>query len=177
MAIIPMAMSKAVVSKLTAVACCLLAVLLLSAADEPSVRVEPVDSSSPREVEPQTQQAVVRDYLLAWQTLNNAMQANQPGLLDSVFVGVAKDKLADTIKEQQKLGITTRYLDHSHDLKLVFYSPEGLSIQLLDTVEYDVQLLKGNDVQATQHIRTRYVAVLSPTEVRWKVRIFQAVAQ
>lgn len=163
--------------KLAAIAGCLLAVLLLSAAEEPSVRVEPVDPSSPREVEPQTQEAVVRDYLLAWQTLNDAMQANQPDLLDSAFLGVAKEKLENTVQEQEKLGITTRYIDRSHDLKLVFYSPEGLSIQLLDTVEYEVQLLKDNNVQATQHVRARYVAVLSPTEVRWKVRIFQSVAQ
>ena len=163
--------------KLATLAGCLLAALLLSAADEPSVRIEPSDSSSPREVEPQTQQAVVRDYLLAWQTLNSAMQANQPDLLNSAFVGVAEEKLADTIQEQQKLGIQTRYIDRSHDLRLVFYSPEGLSIQLVDTVEYDVQLLKDNNLQATQHVRAHYVAVLSPTEVRWKVRIFQAGGQ
>lgn len=163
--------------KFAALTGCILAVLLLSAADEPSVRIEPVDPSSPRQLEPQTQQAVVRDYLLAWQALNSAMQANQPDLLNSAFLGVAEEKLADTIQEQQKLGIQTRYIDRSHDLKLVFYSPEGLSVQLLDTVEYDVQLLKDNNLQATQHVRARYVAVLSPTEVRWKVRVFQAEGQ
>ena len=163
--------------KLAALAGCILGGLLLSAADEPSVRIEPLDPSIPRQVEPQTQQAVVRDYLQAWQTLNSAMQANQPALLNSAFVGVAEDKLADTIQEQQKLGVQTRYIDRSHDLKLVFYSPEGLSVQLLDTVEYDVQLLKDNNVQGTQHVRAHYVAVLSPTEVRWKVRIFQAEGQ
>lgn len=173
----PMTMPKRKALRLAALAACVLAVLLLSAAEEPSVRVEPIDPSIPREVEPQTQQAVVRDYLLAWQTLNDAMQANQSELLDSAFLGVAKEKLADTVEEQQKLGITSRYIDRSHDLKLVFYSPEGLSIQLLDTVEYDVQLLKDNNVQATQHVHARYVAVLSPTEVRWKVRILQSVAQ
>jgi hypothetical protein len=49
-----------------------------------------------------------------------------------------------------------------------------LSMQLLDTVEYDVQITDHNKVRATQHVRSRYVAVLTPTEVRWKVRIFQA---
>jgi hypothetical protein len=163
--------------KAAALAACILAVLLLSAADEPSVRLEPVDPSSPRELEPQTQQAVVHDYLLAWQALNSAMQANEPELLDAAFVGVAKDKLAGTIREQQKLGIHTRYIDQAHDLKLVFYSPEGLSVQLLDTVDYDVQLLDGDKLQGTQHVHAHYVAVLSPTEVRWKVRIFQAQSQ
>jgi hypothetical protein len=156
---------------------CIFTVSLLARSDEPALHVEPVDSSSPRELEPQTQEAVVKDYLLAWQTLNHAMQTNQPELLDAAFVGFAKEKLTDTIREQQKLGIQTRYLDRSHDLKLLFYSPEGLSIQLLDTVEYDVQLMDHDKVEATQHVRTRYIAVLSPTEVRWKVRIFQAEAQ
>jgi hypothetical protein len=175
-------MKKAVFPKLKtwkwiALLGCVFAGLFLMGADEPAVHVEPVDASSPRELEQQTQEAVVRDYLLAWQTLNHAMGANQADLLDATFVGVAKEKLADTIRDQQKAGIQTHYIDRSHDLKLVFYSPEGLSIQLLDTVEYDVQLVDHDKVQATQHVRTRYVAVLSPTEVRWKVRIFQAEAQ
>jgi hypothetical protein len=156
---------------------CLLATLLLCGFDQPSVRVEPVDPSSPRTPEDQTQQAVVRDYLLAWQTLGNALQSNRPDLLDAAFAGIAKDKLADTIAEQEKLGLQTHYVDRSHDLKLVFYSPEGLSIQLLDTVEYDVEVRDHDKLVGTRHVRTRYVAVLSPTEVRWKVRIFQAEAQ
>jgi hypothetical protein len=45
---------------------------------------------------------------------------------------------------------------------------------LLDTVEYDLQVLDHDKLQTTQHIRARYVAVLTPTEVRWKVRFFQA---
>jgi hypothetical protein len=163
--------------KLTLIAGCLLATLLLSGFEEPSVRVEPVDPSSPRTLEDQTQQAVVRDYLLAWQTLRSALQANRTDLLDTTFVGVAREKLIDTIREQQKLGIQTHYVDRSHDLKLVFYSPEGLSVQLLDEVEYDVQVQDHDKQLVTRHVRTRYVAVLSPTEVRWKVRIFQAEAQ
>jgi hypothetical protein len=163
--------------KLTLIAGCLLAILLLSGFEEPSVRVEPVDPSSPRILEDQTQQAVVRDYLLAWQTLGSALQANRTDLLDATFVGVAREKLIDTIREQQKLGIQTHYVDRSHDLKLVFYSPEGLSVQLLDTVEYDVQVQDHDKQLVTRHVRARYVAVLSPTEVRWKVRIFQAEAQ
>ena len=156
---------------------CMLVVLAAAGFDGPSVRVETTDPSSPRELEPQTQQAVVHDYLLAWQTMSNALKSNQTGLLDAVFVGVAKEKLVDTIREQEKLGIQTHYVDRSHDLKFLFYSPEGLSIQLQDTVEYDLELTDHNKQVGTRHIRARYVAVLSPTEVRWKVRILQAEAQ
>jgi hypothetical protein len=125
-------------------------------------------------LEEQTQKAVIRDYLQAWQALSGALEQNRVDLLDSEFVGSAREKLADTIQDQARLGIQTRYRDRSHDLQLIFYSTEGLSIQLVDTVEYDVQLVDHGKELATQHVRARYVAVLSPTEVRWKVRVFQA---
>jgi hypothetical protein len=142
--------------------------------DSPAVRVAPTNSIGPRTVEKQTETAVIRDYLEAWHSLSVAFEQNRADLLDPNFVGTAKKKLADTILDQAKLGIQTRYRDGAHDLQLVFYSPEGLSIQLLDTVEYDVQVLDHGTLQTTQHVRARYVAVMTPTEVRWKVRVFQA---
>lgn len=151
----------------------LLATLLLSADTQPNVRVAPMDSVGPRPVEAQTQSSVVRDYLLAWQTMDTAMTQNRPDLLDGYFVGQAKEKLADTIREQKNIGISTSYQPKSHDIKVVFYSPEGLSIQLLDEVEYDVDVRKGDQSLGSQHLRGRYVAVLTPTESKWKVRILQ----
>ena len=68
----------------------------------------------------------------------------------------------------------TSYRDLSHDLQVVFYSPEGLSIQVLDNVEYDVEVRDHGKTVGTQHIRARYVAVLTPTESKWKVRVFQS---
>jgi len=151
-----------------------LAGLLMSGAGQPAVRVAPMDSVGPRPVEKQTQSSVVRDYLQAWQTLDSALGGNRADLLDGYFVGVAKEKLADTIREQQNLGIETSYRDQSHDLQVVFYSPEGMSIQLLDNVEYDVEVRDHGKTVGTQHVRTRYVAVLTPTESKWKVRVFQS---
>jgi hypothetical protein len=125
-------------------------------------------------LEKQTETAVVRDYLQAWHSLSGALEQNRTDLLNADFVGTAKEKLSDTIQEQAKLGIQTRYTDKAHDVQLVFYSPEGLSIQLVDTVDYDVQLIDHEKPQITQHVRARYIAVLTPTEVQWKVRVFQA---
>jgi hypothetical protein len=150
------------------------ATLFVWGSDQPAVRVEPTDSVGPRVLEKQTETAVIRDYLQAWQSLNRALEHNRADLLNRDFVGTAKEKLAGTIQEQAKLGIQTRYRDGAHDIRLVFYSPEGLSIQLVDTVEYDVQILDHEKLQTTQHVRARYVAVLTPTEVQWKVRVFQA---
>jgi hypothetical protein len=152
----------------------LCAALLALGSDQPAVRVSPTDSVGPRTLEKQTETAVIRNYLQAWRSMSAALEQNRVDLLDPDFTGTAKEKLTGTIREQAKLGIQTRYQDTAHDIQLVFYSPEGLSIQLVDVVEYDVQILDREAVVTTQHVRARYVAVLTPTEVRWKVRVFQA---
>jgi hypothetical protein len=121
----------------------------------------------------ETKAAVIRGYLEAWQSVRAALEQNRPDLLDRDFVGTAKDKLVDTIHDQVTTGISTRYLDQSHDLQIVFYSPEGLSVQLVDNVTYDVQLLDHGKVQGTQTEKERYVVVMTPAELRWRVRIFQ----
>jgi hypothetical protein len=149
-------------------------VLFVWASDQPTVQVELTDTVGSRPLEKQTETAIIRDYLQAWRSMSGALEQNRADLLDANFVGTAKAKLADTIQEQSSLGIQTRYRDGAHDIRLVFYSPEGLSIQLVDTVEYEVQVVDHEKLEPTQHLRARYVAVLTPTEVRWKVRVFQA---
>jgi hypothetical protein len=155
----------------------LFAAILALGSDQPVVRVSRTDSVGPRPLEKQTETAVIRNYLQAWRSMSAAFEQNRVDLLDPDFTGTAKEKLAGTIREQAKLGIQTRYRDTAHDIQLVFYSPEGLSIQVVDTVEYDVQILDREVVVTTQHVRARYVAVLTPTEVRWKVRVFQAAPE
>jgi hypothetical protein len=145
-------------------------------ADQPTVQVEPPQLQGSRPLEKQTESAVIRDYLRSWQSFRGALDQNQADLLDADFVGTARDKLAETIEEQAKIGIHTRYQDRTHNLQIVFYSPEGLSVQLIDTVEYDEQVLDHDKVLATERVRARYLVVLTPAEVRWKVRIFQAEA-
>ena len=159
------------------ITCMAVAVAPLFCAARPDVRVEPAHLQGPRQLEEQTQAAAVRDYLRAWENLQGALDRNDIGLLDRDFVGIARDKLAETIQQQAALGIHTRYQDRSHDIKIVFYSPEGLSIELTDDVEYDVQMLDHDKTQTTQQVRARYIVVLTPAEVRWRVRVFQAQAQ
>src|ERR1700753_918471 len=117
-------------TKLALVICAVFAMTLsLQADDQPTVRVEPTNLQGPRVLNEQTKASVIRDYLQAWQSVRVALQQNRPEILNRDFVGTTKDKLADTIQDQVTMGITTRYLDQSHDLQIVFYSPEGLSVQ------------------------------------------------
>ncbi|HEY1985621.1 MAG TPA: hypothetical protein VGG85_09435 [Terracidiphilus sp.] len=144
------------------------------AAAQPTVQVEPTRLQGPRPLQEQTQATAVRDYLQAWQTVGTALQQNNAALLDRDFVGAAKDKLVETIQQQAALGVRTHYQDKAHDIKIAFYSPEGLSLQLTDDVDYDVQILDHEKEQTTQHVHAHYIVVMTPAEVRWRVRVFQA---
>jgi len=154
-----------------------LAATVDSMAAQVQVRVAPVHLQGPRPLEEQSKAAVIRDYLHAWQGVHAALEQNRPELLEADFVGTAKDRLTDTIQQQSKLGIRTQYQDRSHDLQILFYSPDGLSIELTDKVEYDVQLIDHEKLLTTQRERARYLVVLTPAEVRWKVRVFQSVPE
>ena len=158
-------------------------VLLMSAtaqAQEPAVRVEPPSApgapfsgQAARDFSV-TKTAVVRDYLEAWRNFRVAFEQNQPDLLSRSFVGGARDTLAAAIAQQASVGLRTRYQDRSHDLQIVFYRPGGGSLQMTDNVEYEQQTLDAHGVAADQAIHARYVIVLTPTETRWAIRIFQA---
>jgi hypothetical protein len=147
------------------------------AAAQATVKVEPATLDGPRPLAAQTAQAAIRDYVEAWQSLNAAMDQNRAGLLDADFVGDAKDKLANTIREQSQLGMRSQYQDRAHDVQIVFYSPEGLSIELTDTVDYDVQVMDHDKPQGTQHVHARYLVVLTPSELRWRVRVLEAKSE
>ena len=143
-------------------------------ADQPSVNIQPTAAGGSCQIAQSTQTAVIRNYLQAWRNMATAFGQNTPGSLDSDFVGVAKEKLSAAVRQQQQLGLTTHYQDQKHDLTLFFCSPEGMSVELVDAVEYEVSIEDHDQTHAPEHVRTRYVAVLTPTETRWKVRIFQA---
>ena len=155
---------------------CALAVPLSSLTDEPTVRVQPPHLQGSRPLEAPTESAVLRDYLQSWKTLQLALDQNQANLLDQNFVGTAREKIANTIDEQSKLGIHTRYQERSHEIQIVFYSPDGQSIQMIDNVDYEQRVFDHDSILSMRPIRERYVIVLTPTDVRWKVRVFQADA-
>ena len=68
----------------------------------------------------------------------------------------------------------TSYRDLAHNIRILFYSPEGLSVELGDEVSYAVELTGADGKLVTSVQQSAYyIAVLTPTEVRWKVRLFQ----
>ena len=144
---------------------------------QPEVTVDTSQLKGPRALEDQTKAAAIRDYLESWQAVDEAFKQGQPSLLEEDFIGTAKDKLADAIDEQAKAGIETRYRDRAHHIQFLFYSPEGLSIELIDDAEYDVQVLDHGKAVSTVPTAARYIVVLTPAEVRWKVRVMQAASK
>ena len=151
-----------------------LAVISAHGTAQATVRVEPIDFQGPRPLEEKTQAEAIREYLKAWKTASAALEQNSIDLLDRDFVGTARDELAQAIQEQAALGDHTLYQDKSHDIQIIFYSPEGLSIELTDNVQYDIQFVAHDKVQIARPVQARYVVVSTPTEMRWKVRVLQA---
>ena len=133
------------------------------------------DNVTGRPLEELTKQAIVRDYAKAWKTLAAAMEQNRADLIDADFVGIAEEKLVAGVKQQAKAGLHTRYIDRGHKVDVLFYSPEGLSIQLRDTASLERQVLDGDKVLFTEAVTAHYVSLMSPTEVRWKVRLLQEI--
>jgi hypothetical protein len=155
---------------------CLLAIQTAAPGQQPSVKIEKPQMEGSRTIEKTTETAVIRDYLEAWTTMQTALERNQAAALEASFVGTALDKITNTIEEQTKLAVHARYHAQSHNLQFVFYSPEGSSIQLIDTVDYDEQVYDHDKLLTTKPIHERYLVVLTPSDVRWRVRIFQAEA-
>jgi hypothetical protein len=146
----------------------------LAAAPAPQVQLNTA-GSGPREVEDQTERAVIRDYGKAWQVLSDARGQNQPNLLGTMFVGAAKDQVTQAIQDQQKSGVRLRYVDHGHKLQAVFYSQEGSALQLRDSAQLEIQVLDGNSVVHTEEATVNYLVVMTPAADHWQVRMLQAV--
>lgn len=150
-------------------------VLASLAIAEPNIRVNTSMPASPRPLEPQTEHAAVRDYVQSWQAMDSAFQQNRADLLGQDFVGGAMKQLSGTIRQQSALGIQTRYQDISHDIQFLFYSPEGMSIEFTDLVKFNVQVFDHGRLISSRIESTRYLVVMTPSEVRWSIRVFQAV--
>lgn len=145
----------------------------LIAADLPAAHVNTAHVQGSRPLQPQTAQAAVRDYLLAWDSMAQALESNDKGKLDADFTGEARTRLGQTLDAQAAAGIHSRYTDVAHDIQVLFYSPEGLSLELADTVSYTLTLFNQDQPVTSREIHERYIVVLTPAEAQWKTRIFQ----
>ncbi|HEX3092648.1 MAG TPA: hypothetical protein VHW72_08515, partial [Candidatus Angelobacter sp.] len=70
---------------------------------KPSIQLE-VKNAQPREVEDVTQNAIVRDYTLAWQAISTSLANNTLQPLNDNFAGFALDKLTQRVKDQKQNG-------------------------------------------------------------------------
>jgi hypothetical protein len=156
---------------------CAVAVLHLGASAGPELpRVElNADNIGPRAIEDLTSKSVPRDYALAWQTMEQALDENRPGLLDGYFTGWAKQDVVDRVKSQLKSGMHTRYQDGGHKLEATFYAPAGDAMQLRDHAQFNLQVLDGDKVIYDEPVSAEYVVLMTPGADRWLVRRMQAI--
>lgn len=149
---------------------------VIAAQTNPSIQVR-LDTSkaTPREVEQQTQQSIVRDYGNAWKDLEDALANNRADDLATSFAGAARDRWGATVEEQAKAGISRRFVDRGHQLQVLFYSVEGSALELKDTAQFEVQYLDGGKVVHSEQVTGHYMVLMTPAENSWKVRVLQEV--
>ena len=140
---------------------------------KPQVQLS-VQKAQPREVEDVTQNAVLRDYTLAWQAIGTAFETNTLRPLNDNFTGFALDKLSQRVKDQKQHGLTTRIIDHGHKVEAIFYSQDGAAIELKDTATIETQVLDGGKVIHSDQAQLHYYAVMTGAEDRWKVRVLES---
>ena len=156
--------------------CAFIALHLGVAADAELPHVEfNADNIGPRQIEDLTSKSVPRDYGFAWQTMEQALNENRPGLLDGYFTGIAKQDLGDRVRSQDRSGIHTRYQDRGHKLEAIFYAPAGDAMQLRDRAQFDLQVLDGDKVIYEQPVNAEYIVLMTPGADRWMVRQMQAI--
>lgn len=131
--------------------------------------------AAPRQLEDSTQASITRGYANAWKVMTEALADNRTDKLDQIFVGTARDVIADQVAAQQKSGMSVRFIDHGHKLDAVFYSPEGSAMQLRDTAQMEKQTLDGGKVIHSEQITQQYYVLMTVAEDRWKVRVLQAI--
>ncbi|HEY2497054.1 MAG TPA: hypothetical protein VGK24_08290 [Candidatus Angelobacter sp.] len=143
---------------------------------KPEVQLN-VKNAQPREVEDVTQNAIVRDYTLAWQAINTALSTNTLQPLNENFSGFALDRLTQRVKDQKEHGLTTRIIDHGHKVDAIFYSPDGAAMELKDTASIETQVLDGGTVIHSDQAQIQYYAIMTGAEDRWKVRVLESTPQ
>jgi hypothetical protein len=155
---------------------CVLIVQKVLADGKPSIQLN-VESAAPRQVDDSVQQAIVRDYSAAWQSLASALATNSESALKDDFIGYALDKLTQRVKDQRQSGLTTRIVDRGHQVEAIFYSLDGSAMQLRDRAALETEILEGGTVIHSERAQLTYYVIMTGAEDRWKVRVLDSAAE
>jgi len=146
----------------------------VQAASLPRVTLN-ADSIGPRAIEQRTGESVTRDYAQAWRDLADALATNRTAPLNDYFTGIAKKNLGQRIADQRKSGLRTQYVDHGHQVKALFYSPDGGEMQLVDVTQIEVQVFDGQKLIYSSNSPQKYLVLMTPGADRWYVRSLESV--
>lgn len=155
-------------------------VLLLGVASIPATihaaspgRSLDTSGAAPRAVEDTTATSVERDYAHAWKSLVSALEANHAELLNENFTGSARQHWQQAIEVQKQSGLSRRIIDHGHSLHVTFYSLDGSALQAEDVADLEIEYRDGSKVLSSEHVKLRYLVLLTPAENSWKIRILE----
>jgi hypothetical protein len=149
--------------------------VLASAQSRPQVHLD-AEGLAPRPIEELTGTKIATHYAQAWSQLASALDSSRSDGLGEEFTGFAKERLTRRIAEQNKTGVHVHIVDHGHQLKAVFYSTDGSSMQLIDRADLEIQTFDGGKLLDSQSAPHEYVVLMTPGADRWYVRDLEEVS-
>ena len=145
------------------------------AQSQPQVHLD-AEGLAPRPIEDLTGTKIASHYAQAWSQLAAALDSGRSDGLGEEFTGFAKDRLTRRIAEQNKAGLRVHIVDHGHQLKAVFYSSDGSSMQLIDRAQLEIQTYDGNKLLDSQSAPHEYMVLMTPGADRWYIRDLEEVS-
>ncbi|MDH3697189.1 MAG: cellulase family glycosylhydrolase [Flavobacteriaceae bacterium] len=120
---------------------------------------------------------LIRDYLNAWYTRNEALRYNDPLLMRDYYTDSAYAKLKRLIDLNKNSEVSIQQTTLAHSISIDFYSEDGKLATLSDSnVEVYKQIWKKDGLQVESKDTSNYRVVLFLEDNSWRIRHMQRTA-
>ncbi|MBT8234803.1 MAG: cellulase family glycosylhydrolase [Bacteroidia bacterium] len=136
----------------------------------PLVQIEP-QTNEGRPIDAAAGEKLIRDYLNAWYTQNEALRYNDPLLMRDYYTDSAYAKLKRMINLNRESEVSVQQTTLAHTISLDFYSEDGKLATLSDrNVEMYKQIWKNEGLQVESKDTSNYRVVLFLEDNSWRIR-------
>lgn len=124
-----------------------------------------------RPIDEATAEKLIRDYLNAWYTRNEALRYNDPLLLRDYYTDSAYAKLKRKIDLNRNSEVSIQQTTLAHSISIDFYSEDGKLATLSDrNVDVYKQIWKKDKLQVESKDTSNYRVVLFLEDNSWRIR-------
>ena len=123
------------------------------------------DNPGPRELELLTKENISKYYLLAFEELTYSLLTGDGTGLSSYF----QEGALDDALLVASAPIRSQFVDWDHQIKLLFYSPDGATVSFTDTYKYAQGVLQENDLTDIRIAQRQVDTVMTLDDGNWRI--------